>query len=382
MRRVRRAFTLVELLVVIAIIGILIALLLPAIQAAREAAQRAQCSNNIKQLGLALLNYHDVWHVFPPSSKWVNYGDTTTSDTPNLSENWVIMVLPFVEGQNFRAQFDLTKYITDPANANARAMTLDVMLCPTDAYNQVPFDGSAYGLGANWARGNYAANGSLDFQDSAFNSWNNPLYRGIMGPNISIGIKKISDGTSKTILLGELRRTGFNRFPRHLGDERRLPQRTVRARLERRRQWPQRDYPEGRRHVQLPDDRIDRDRHCAAIEQPGRSENDAIGHALFRRQWRPELAQLAADRAQPACRRLQRLSGRWQRAVPRGFDQRRHRAGQHRHLGPAEPFRRGRYFGSQFVFSAHRRPCCGSAGRSFPARTSWKKRTKPFGFRS
>ena len=203
MRRLRRGFTLVELLVVIAIIGILIALLLPAVQAAREAGRRTQCSNNIKQLGLALLNYHDVWHFFPPSSKWVNYGDTNTSDTPNLSENWVIMALPFIEGTNLHDQFNLTKYISDPANAYARSQTLEVMLCPTDAYNTVPFDGSAYGLGANWARGNYAANASLDFQESAFNSWNNPLYRGVMGPNISIGIKKISDGTTKTILLGE-----------------------------------------------------------------------------------------------------------------------------------------------------------------------------------
>jgi prepilin-type N-terminal cleavage/methylation domain-containing protein/prepilin-type processing-associated H-X9-DG protein len=201
----RRGFTLVELLVVIAIIGILIALLLPAVQAARESARRMQCTSNLKQLGLALLNYHDVAHIFPPSSKWTNLGDMNTSNSPNLSENWVIMILPYIESQSVRDMFDLKKFISDTANAPARATQLSFMLCPTDIYNQVPFDGSQFGLGANWARGNYAANGSLDQENSATNTWNNPLYRGIMGPNISIGIRKITDGTSRTILLGELR---------------------------------------------------------------------------------------------------------------------------------------------------------------------------------
>jgi prepilin-type N-terminal cleavage/methylation domain-containing protein/prepilin-type processing-associated H-X9-DG protein len=205
MSRAKRAFTLVELLVVIAIIGILIALLLPAVQAARESARRTKCTNNIKQLGLALFNYHDVWHIFPPSSKWVNLGDIGTSDTPNLSENWVIMALPYIEEQNLKNLFTLSKYVSDPVNATARATQLDFMLCPTDSYNQVPFDGTQFGLGANWARGNYACNGSLDQENSANGTWGNPLYRGIMGPNVSIGLRQITDGTSKTILIGELR---------------------------------------------------------------------------------------------------------------------------------------------------------------------------------
>ncbi len=205
MSRVRRAFTLVELLVVIAIIGILIALLLPAVQAARESARLTKCTNNMKQLGLGLQNYHSVWHLFPPSSKWVNLGDIGTSDTPNLSENWVIMILPFIEETNLRNQFNLKLYVSDPTNAKARGTLLDVMLCPTDSYNQVPFDGTQFGLGANWARGNYGANGSLDLESTANSSWGNTMYRGIMGPNISLGIKQITDGTSKTILLGELR---------------------------------------------------------------------------------------------------------------------------------------------------------------------------------
>src|SRR5882757_3213715 len=97
--RRRRAFTLVELLVVIGIIGILVALLLPAVQAAREAGRRMQCNNNLKQLALAVLNYESAHHVFPPSSLW----RTTDSATPDnaasnkYSENWVILVLPFLE---------------------------------------------------------------------------------------------------------------------------------------------------------------------------------------------------------------------------------------------------------------------------------------------
>ncbi len=201
----RRGLSLIEMLVVIAIIGILIALLLPAVQAAREAVRRAQCANNLKQLGLALHNYHDVWRIFPPSSKWRSLGDIDTTNTPNLSENWVVMVLPYIEGQNVSNLFDLSKYVSDPANANARGTVLDFMLCPSDVYNQVPFDGTQFGVGANWARGNYGANGSLDQEDLAYSSWINPLCRGIMGPDISIGIKQISDGTSRTILLGELR---------------------------------------------------------------------------------------------------------------------------------------------------------------------------------
>jgi prepilin-type N-terminal cleavage/methylation domain-containing protein len=204
MRRTQRGFTLVELLVVIAIIGILVALLLPAVQAARESARRTQCSSNLKQLALALQDYHDVWHLFPPGSKWVNIGDTSTSDTPNLSENWVIMILPFIEEQNLHDKFNLSKYISDPVNAQARGTLLSFMLCPTDAFNQVPYDGSQFGLGSNWARGNYGANGMLDLESNV-SSWTNPLCRGVMGPNLSLNMKKIGDGTSKTILLGELR---------------------------------------------------------------------------------------------------------------------------------------------------------------------------------
>src|SRR6516225_4086490 len=119
-------FTLVELLVVITIIGILIGLLLPAVQSAREAARRMQCSNNLHQLGLALLGYHTAYSIFPPSSVWKNKGMfdltnlTQLTDKSQLFENWVILILPQLENQNLRNSFDLTKPISNAANAAAR----------------------------------------------------------------------------------------------------------------------------------------------------------------------------------------------------------------------------------------------------------------------
>jgi len=127
--RWRGAFTLVELLVVIAIIGILVALLLPAVQAAREAARRTQCKNNLKQLGLALLNYHDNWNYFPPSSVWdvanggpgvIDQGQAHT----RISQNWAVLILPFVEQQSLYNSFDLKRYMTDPVNAVPRGTEL------------------------------------------------------------------------------------------------------------------------------------------------------------------------------------------------------------------------------------------------------------------
>jgi prepilin-type N-terminal cleavage/methylation domain-containing protein len=122
-----RGFTLVELLVVIAIIGILIALLLPAVQAAREAARRSQCSNNLKQIGLGLQNYADANKTFPPGT--VNHDHCCGT----LSEMvWTISILPYLELSNLHEQFDFTKKVEDPFNVNVLKQTLPVYNCPTD----------------------------------------------------------------------------------------------------------------------------------------------------------------------------------------------------------------------------------------------------------
>jgi len=219
------AFTLVELLVVITIIGILISLLLPAVQAAREAARRMQCQNNLKQLGLAVLNYESQWKIFPPSSHWTSSSTVNTTNNPNLRESWIVMVLPFLEQQALHDSFDLTKPTPDPANAAARSVSVPCLLCPTDSYNRTAFSGSGSSMtnqmGDNWGRCNYAANGSLGFLtingthgtycdiniDGALadGGWSNAKIRGMMGANASVSFAQIRDGSSNTVLLAEIR---------------------------------------------------------------------------------------------------------------------------------------------------------------------------------
>jgi prepilin-type N-terminal cleavage/methylation domain-containing protein/prepilin-type processing-associated H-X9-DG protein len=216
----RRAFTLVELLVVITIISILIGLLLPAVQSAREAARSLQCSNNLKQLGLALQNYHTGYRIFPPSSVWKTNGKvdpnrTSQSNDSGLAENWVILILPQLEQQNLLNSFNLALPIPNAANAAGRGTALQAMLCPSDAFNRKPFMGSASPgktdkMGDNWARGDYGANASIDYMFSGGavgtgSAWTSRWVRGIMGANISLRIDDIRDGASNTILVGELR---------------------------------------------------------------------------------------------------------------------------------------------------------------------------------
>ena len=217
----RTAFTLVELLVVIAIIGILVAMLLPAVQAAREAARRSQCINNAKQLALGCINYHDVRKVFPPGMTSPRTDSMGADSTTNFGPNWVISILPMIEEQTLYNQFNLTKLISDVSNRIPRGMKISTMLCPTDVGSDVLFARASES--DNWARGNYGSNGGLTFLGGTYNAsggsgrpqdacngpassgFTNPLVGGVMGCNASRGIKQITDGTSKTILLGEIR---------------------------------------------------------------------------------------------------------------------------------------------------------------------------------
>lgn len=128
-----RGFTLVELLVVIAIIGILIALLLPAVQAAREAARRAQCTNNLKQVGLALHLYHDANGVMPPA--WMAVHPTTGQPywLGRPGWGWAALTLPYIEQESLQkglVHFGLP--ITDPANDAARVAVIGTFRCPSD----------------------------------------------------------------------------------------------------------------------------------------------------------------------------------------------------------------------------------------------------------
>lgn len=140
-RRYRqRGFTLIELLVVIAIIAILIALLLPAVQQAREAARRTQCKNNLKQIGLALHNYLDVYSRFPPS--FVADGDGTNNPTGGGEWSAHARILPFLEQSNLYDQADLSFSYGSPVNAGIAHMRVATYLCPSEANDRTRTDSS------------------------------------------------------------------------------------------------------------------------------------------------------------------------------------------------------------------------------------------------
>ncbi len=231
-------FTLVELLVVIAIIGILVALLLPAVQAAREAARRAQCQNNMKNLSLAVLNYESTNNVFPVGMKFDGTGRFARIEQFRaIKEGWSVLVLPYMEEQSLYDQFDLSlpigggrlsqgQSVANWQNIQARGTPISSFACPSDPENTVLYNGgSDTAYGDNWARGNYAANTGLNFiygtadgttanynagPDSA--GWKGHetsyLRRGVFGVNTSVTLSQITDGTSKTMMLGEIR-SGF-----------------------------------------------------------------------------------------------------------------------------------------------------------------------------
>jgi len=209
--------------VVITIIGILVALLLPAVQSAREAARRTQCLNNMKQLALAVLEYEEAYKIFPPATTWPTPSDMDRQGNGNFGPNWVILILPFLEQQALHDSFNLGRPIPDAANAGPRSTPLAVMRCPSDFYSRQPFNGSGHGdtrhLNDNWARGNYGANaglGMLSFSAHCGNidghgcsarpaNWGHNKIRGVMGGNISSTVADVRDGGSNTIMLAEIR---------------------------------------------------------------------------------------------------------------------------------------------------------------------------------
>ena len=229
--RVRvRAFTLVELLVVIAIIGILVALLLPAIQAAREAARRTQCQTNLHNLALGMLNYHDSQKTFPyalfnpvtnktTGTQLYTGGGALTATSAQFCANWAIQVLPYIEEQSLYDSFVLYDeevpgssgttgaYLNSGVNRTPRGTALQFMLCPSDSGSIQMCKQS----GGNWARGNYGLNVGLGFWWDHLASalpewpWKKQCGRGVATINKGATISQIEDGTTKTIMLGELR---------------------------------------------------------------------------------------------------------------------------------------------------------------------------------
>ncbi len=194
--QIRRAFTLIELLVVIAIIAVLIALLLPAVQAAREAARRLQCVNNLKQIGIALHGYHDAHNTFPAGG-WIAV--PTQPKTLNMNMGWSATVLPWLEQRPLCDGLNLSFPYNVATNSTAAYTVLLVYLCPSEPrktyWNQSPGDAFA-SADADYG-GMYGPRGlsSPTFTD------NPPCGPMIFNQNISLA--QITDGTSQTIQVGE-----------------------------------------------------------------------------------------------------------------------------------------------------------------------------------
>jgi prepilin-type N-terminal cleavage/methylation domain-containing protein/prepilin-type processing-associated H-X9-DG protein len=205
MRLNSRGFTLIELLVVIAIIGVLIALLLPAVQGAREAARRTQCVNNLKQLGLAMHGYHDAMDRFPSALTFV-YG---TPDVPTGIGSPLAAVLPYVEQKNVQDLLDPTQpwYMASPTVAR---MTLSIFICPSDtgpSPNNYPFlAGWGLPVGSTFGSSSYGISKGLNDALCLSPGFGPPPVTGESGMfdfNSFRRISEVADGTSNTFLLGE-----------------------------------------------------------------------------------------------------------------------------------------------------------------------------------
>jgi prepilin-type N-terminal cleavage/methylation domain-containing protein len=201
-RRTAHGFTIVELLVVIAIIGVLMSLLLPAVQAAREAARRIQCQNNLKQLGLALHNYHDTLKRLPPG------GIIQKNPNPNITFGefdplggkmfgWIVLILPYMEQGPLYDQFDFKVSILNQPQEPQTAV-LETLLCPSDSAQGRYYLDPQFTQGKRFAKGNYAAWVSpmhVDLQN---------LFLGALGGD-GHSFAAFQDGTSQTLMLTEVR---------------------------------------------------------------------------------------------------------------------------------------------------------------------------------
>jgi len=134
----RSGFTLVELLVVIAIIGILVGMLLPAVQSVRAAARRSACQNNLRQIGIALLNYESAHQKFPPGRTWtVTEEGDSDSDPDRIGYSWFAQILPQLEANNLFDQIDFTQPPNAPDNHAAIGNTIPIAFCPSTARKDV-----------------------------------------------------------------------------------------------------------------------------------------------------------------------------------------------------------------------------------------------------
>ena len=232
MRKENTGFTLVELLVVIAIIGVLIALLLPAVQAAREAARLTQCTNHLKQLALAVQNFADAKKTLPRGKTVVS---PTSCGAPTDYSNWAVEILPYLEEQALFDLYDFNRPNVDPVNQPVIRKIIPHMVCPSDPNNSrvgAPANGAALPPNDQFASGSYkgvsgrawftttGSSADAAFFDNARLPTNTLLTVRDRGPLFTIitnsvncklatmhkgpiKMKQITDGTSKTLLIGE-----------------------------------------------------------------------------------------------------------------------------------------------------------------------------------
>jgi prepilin-type N-terminal cleavage/methylation domain-containing protein/prepilin-type processing-associated H-X9-DG protein len=220
-KKKKHAFTLIELLVVIAIIAVLISLLLPAVQSAREAARRAQCINNLKQLGLAVHNYHDIHNVLPPGRIWAP--DNPTGCGYNFFQcqdtNWFILMMPQFEQGTLANAFNYITGAGGPlrglpvgffANSTVMATKMSLFQCPSDQVNKFQITPTYFGgalSGPIVSKGNYVAswgNTQWDQTNITVNGNTVPYLQSAFGQTGNIGLSRFTDGTSNSVVMAEV----------------------------------------------------------------------------------------------------------------------------------------------------------------------------------
>ena len=213
----RQGFTLIELLVVIAIIAILVALLLPAVQQAREAARRTHCKSNMRQIGLALHNYHDTFGIFPSGQYYCR--PNTPCNAPNFTADgwaWSASLLPYVDQAPLFNGFDFSRAMRDAHHAHLLSTPIPVFQCPSDATRKdlLPPTVNPF-LPERFATSNYCGNGG-----SFGNSFEAPRLaadfrqtNGVLGRDSARRLRDVTDGTSSTFLVGEVIHYDFHWDP-------------------------------------------------------------------------------------------------------------------------------------------------------------------------
>ena len=206
MHRKSPGFTLIELLVVIAIIGVLVALLLPAVQSAREASRRAKCTNNLRQIGLAMHNYHDAMNRFPSALTYV----AGSPDVPTGIGSPFAAILPYLDQQNVQNLLDAERDVWTGVSTTVAQIAIDTFICPSDtaptSYQYDFFTTLAFPVGDTFGSDSYGLNkGVNDAQSLSPGFGPSPVTHesGMFDFNAFRTIAQVRDGTSNTFFVGE-----------------------------------------------------------------------------------------------------------------------------------------------------------------------------------